>query len=119
MEDESHDEAKLDGESIVGLDAYSRDGQFIGRVTSYLPTAPESEAELEEGHIDPTGPDGHLIGPKHLLIDGTGTIVQSTLVVTESALDVDLRGRRVTVPLSISEIEAMPQHDPNWRHEDD
>jgi hypothetical protein len=106
-----YDEAKLDGADIAGLDAYTRDGVFIGRAMGWLPLVPEDEREMEEGHTDPAGRDGRPSGARHLVIDGTGTVVQSRLLVALSDLAVDLRGRRVTVPLTLAEIEARPKHD--------
>lgn len=109
----NREDLKLHGDSVIGLDAYSRDNQFIGRVTGFVPAVREGEEGMEQVHTDPVGPHGEFLGPRHIVIDGTGTIVQSTMIVTADALQVDLRGRRATVPLTIAEIEAMPHHDPN------
>ena len=117
MSDWNHSDAgetaKLDGEGVVGLDAYSSDGQFVGRVTGYLPAVPENEQAAQEGQTDTVDSHGHRHGVPHLVINGKGTAVQSTLIVTPDSLNVDLAGRRVTLPLTIAQIEAMPQHDPN------
>jgi hypothetical protein len=113
MDASDREVAKLDASSIVGLDAYSNDNQFIGRVSGYLPAVAVSEEAIVGGHVDPLRPDGQPVGPRHLVINGNGTIIQSTIIVTMEALDVDLPGRRVTLPLTIAEIEAMPHHDPN------
>jgi hypothetical protein len=115
MEATGNTEGELDVATIVGLDAYSKDSQFIGRVSGLLPEAHVSEQAIEEGHTDPIGPDGQPIGPRHVLINGTGTVVQSTLIVKLESLDIDLAGRRVTLPLTVVEIEAMPHHDPHAR----
>ena len=97
----------------AGLDAYSADNQFIGRVSGYLPTAPESEMGLELGNYDAIDSRGHLIGKRHVMIDGTGTIIQCVLIVEVDSLQVDRAARRVTVPMTVAQIEAMPHRDPN------
>ena len=105
--------AKPDASEALGLDAFTRDGQFVGRVKDYLPAVEEGERSMHEGRTDSVGPDGRRRGVPHLLVDGAGTVIQSTLIVTVDALEIDLPGRRVTLPVSLGEIEAMPQHDPN------
>jgi hypothetical protein len=112
-------DAKLDAASILELDAYSEDDQFIGRVSGFLPTTPESELGVQRGHYDPVDAEGRIEGKRHVVIDGTGTIIQSMLIVKVDSLEIDLRGRRVTVPLSVHQIEAMPHHDPDLAESED
>ena len=106
----NRDEASVNAENVIGLDAYSKDNQFIGRVMDFLPTAEEDSQAFEDFPTDSSDINGRSLGPRHLLINGTGTVVQSKLVVALESLEVDLPGRRVIVPLTIAEIEAMPQH---------
>ena len=106
----NRDEASVNAESVIGLDAYSKDNQFIGRVMDFLPVVEEGSQAFEDFPTDSSDADGNPRGPRHLLVNGTGTIIQSKLVVALNSLEVDLPGRRVTVPLTIAEIEAMPQH---------
>ena len=107
----NHEEERLI-EEIEALDAYSQDNQFIGRLTGYLPTAAEGELGEETGSYDTVRSDGTVVGERRVRIDGTGTPIQATIVVPVSSLQIDLRGRRVTVPLTVAQIESMPHHDP-------
>ncbi len=104
--------SKSDEASLVGLDAYSKDNVFIGRVSGFLPVVPVSEQRVEEGHTDGADAEGRIIGERHVVINGAGTVVQSTIVVAVGTLDTDLRGRRVVVPMTVAEIEARPKHIP-------
>lgn len=100
---------KLDEQTLVELDAYSSDGQYIGTVKGFLAAEPENEQASETGVFDVIGSDGRLQNGRRVVIDGIGTFVQSRLAVPVDQLTIDLKGRRVTVPLSLAEIESLVQ----------
>jgi len=94
---------------LAGLDAYTQDNQFIGRVSGLLPEIPESEIAAELVRADPIDESGRAEGPEHVEINGIGTVIQTYLTVSIPELKVDWKGRRVTVPLTLAQIEAMPR----------
>jgi hypothetical protein len=74
-----------------------------------LPERPESEIAAEEVSVDPLDASGRVEGPEHVAINGIGTVLQANLTVSVPELSVDWKGRRVTVPMTLAEIEAMPR----------
>jgi len=97
----------LEGEDLAGLDVYSADGLPVGTVAGYLPAAPADAFALEKVPTDPVDPEGKPIGQRHLLIDGRGLPVQVRLSVPVDRVKIDLRGRRVTLPLTLAQIRSI------------
>ena len=98
-----------DPQMLVGLDAYTSDNQFVGRVSGLLPKVTESELNAELIRADPIDESGRVLGPEHVEINGIGTVIQTYLVASIPALSVDWHGRRITLPVTLAEIEAMPR----------
>ncbi|HZT41910.1 MAG TPA: PRC-barrel domain-containing protein [Chthonomonadaceae bacterium] len=97
----------LEGDDLAGLDAYSADGLPVGTVAGYLPEAPEDAQALEEVTVDPVDPEGEPTGLRHLLIDGRGLPAQARISVPVDQVKVDLRGRRVTLPMTMEQIRSL------------
>ena len=97
----------LEGDDLAGLDVYSADGLPVGTVAGYLPEAPEDAHALEEVPVDAVDSKGNTIGPRHLMIDGRGLPAQVRMSVPDDQVKVDLRGRRVTLPLTMEQIRAL------------
>ena len=95
---------------VIGFDAYSADGQQVGRVAGYVDQVPEDKVALEPGTVDVVTPDGKPVGPRRLLVDGQGFALQAEIAVPEDQVTVDLPGRRVTLPLTVEQIRALPHH---------
>jgi hypothetical protein len=102
-----------DEESLLGLDVYSSDGQMVGRIAGYLEQAPEDERNFERATVDAVAPDGQAIGTRRLLVDGRGFPIQGEIAVPEDQIEIDLRGRRATLRLTVAQIDSLPRHDPN------
>ena len=103
---------ELEGDDLAGLDAYSADGLPVGTVAGYVPEAPEDAQALEEVPVDPLDWEGKPIGPRHLLIDGRGLPPQVRISVPVDQVKVDLRGRRVTLSLTMEQIRALSSQEP-------
>jgi len=99
----------IDPKQLVGMDAYSKDNQYIGSVYLVVPEEPEDEVAAEQERVDPLGKSGHVEVPEHVAINGIGTVLQANLTVSIPELSIDWKGRRVTVPMTLAQIEAMPR----------
>jgi hypothetical protein len=102
-----------DAESPLGLDVYSSDGQMVGRIAGYLEQAPENERNFERETVDAVAPDGQVIGTRRMLVDGRGFPLQGEIAVPEDQIEIDLRGRRASLRLTMAQLESLPRHDPN------
>ncbi len=101
----STDQAGMDPE---GLDAYSSDGQLVGRVVGFLEEIPMNEAELAEVPVDLLSSSIESAKSRRVLIDGHGYISQANIILPIDQLEIDWRGRRVVLPLTMAQIEHMP-----------
>jgi hypothetical protein len=98
-----------DSNRLVGMDVYTKDTRYVGSVGGLLPTAPETEIDAELVAVDPVDNAGRPLGPEHIEILGIGTVIQTNLIARVDTLSVDWNGRRVTLPVTLAEIEAMPR----------
>ncbi len=92
-------------DDLLGLDAYSADGQLVGRVAGYVPQTPEDETGIELETVDPQG------APPRVLIDGHGFPVQAEIIIPVSQLQRDARARRVILPLTMEQIRNLPHQE--------
>ncbi|HZO91475.1 MAG TPA: PRC-barrel domain-containing protein [Chthonomonadaceae bacterium] len=100
-------------DNIYGMDVYSADGELIGRSAGYLDQVPDDEVAFERGPVDPINAAGEPIGPRHVLINGHGYSTQAQIVVPVDQLEIDARGRRITLRLTLDQIRAMPHYTVN------
>ena len=113
---EQIEKSMVEGESPVGLDVYSADGQWVGRVAGFLNAVPEDRRDVESPTVDPVARDDVPDDRPLLLIQGQGTVIQAEIVVPVDQVEVDLRGRQVRLPhLTLAQIEALPNRWENRR----
>ena len=102
----------ISGENPLGLEVFSSDGQPIGRINGYVEAIAETEEDTAEGQVDVIDREGHLLGPRRVTIDGRGYVTQAEIAVPLSTLVLDFKGRRATLPMTLTQIEQIPHRDP-------
>jgi hypothetical protein len=65
--------------------------------------------------VDATDRSGHPLGSRRVFIEGTGYPLQAQIAIPVEQLNVDARGRRVTLPLTMEQLRRLPRYDPNTR----
>jgi hypothetical protein len=99
-------------DDLLGLDVYSADGALVGRLAGYVSQVPEDESGIAWGIVDLIERDGDPIGPRRVFISGSGFPIQAEITVPIDLLDVDTRGRRATLRLTMEQIRCLPRRDP-------
>lgn len=99
--------------AIRGLDVFSSDGLPVGVIRGYLDQVPVSELGAAEGAVDAIDSEGKVIGARRVRVDGHGSTMQATLAVPRDQLQIDWRGRRATLPLTLAQIRQAPRRRPD------
>ncbi len=100
------------GDNPLGLEVYSSDGQLVGRIAGYVEEVEDDTEDMEGSQVDLVDSHGDLIGPRRVVIDGHGYVTQSQIAMPEDQIEYDFKGRRATLPLTLAQIEQIPQNDP-------
>src|SRR5579883_2398840 len=96
-------------ETMVGMEVFSTDGQPVGRVTGYVAQIPEDEIGMVKEPADPIELGSRQEHSRHVLVDGHGYVTQAIFSVPEEQIEVDERGRRITLRMSMEEIRELPR----------
>lgn len=102
----------LSGDNPLGLEVYSSDGQLVGRIAGYMEEIEDDTEDIEGSQVDLVDSHGDLIGPRRVIIDGHGYVTQSQIAIEEDQIEYDFKGRRAVLPLTLAQIEQIPQNDP-------